>query len=117
MAMSKLEKIRDEEAEKYANELFPPIHPAWSGSENQACQSGFEAGFDCRDKLNNKALEIAVQALEFYGEDSAWVKTIRPGDCILARDDNSANDRSGMFGGGNKAREALAEIKKIVGEG
>lgn len=33
---------RDEQIEKAANAIYEPLHPAWSGTENQAFQSGAE---------------------------------------------------------------------------
>ncbi len=72
---------RQEEIEKAANEIYAPLHPAWSGNENQAFQSGalwadanpiepilelihqrsiaFDEARDAREKL-----KIATEALE-----------------------------------------------------
>lgn len=47
---------------KKADEIFPPIHPAWSGTENEAFQSGAEAGASSLIPLLMKACE----ALEWY---------------------------------------------------
>lgn len=106
------EQIRDEEAEKYANELFPPIHPAWSGSENQACQSGFEAGFDCRDKIGNEALKVAVEALEFYANRDNYDR-----EGVCEHNGSSTNyEGDWWIDYGFHARVALAKIRELRGE-
>jgi hypothetical protein len=50
-----------------------------------------------------------IEALKFYANRSAWVKTQRDGDCILARGDNDRDELIGYFGG-KRAREALATL-------
>jgi hypothetical protein len=63
---------REEEIEKAANEIYPPLHPAWEGNENIAFQSGAEWADANRPDYNEfikdykklqEALEIAEKAL------------------------------------------------------
>lgn len=50
-------EIRDAEADKYqADDSRVKIGPA----------NSFKAGFDCRDKMDNEALRLAVEALEYF---------------------------------------------------
>ena len=54
-------------------------------------ENGFKAGFDCRDKLDNEALRLAVEVLERI---SAYA--------------------SGEFGWSNLCAETLAEIRAVI---
>lgn len=54
MKKKTMEEIRDAEAEKYSSK---GMVGDWSMNGN------FIAGFDCRDKLDNEALKIAVKVL------------------------------------------------------
>lgn len=36
----------EEAIEKLANETYPPLHPAWSGTENEAFKHGAEVGYN-----------------------------------------------------------------------
>lgn len=69
----KLTRIRDNEAEKYTDKASKEIYEivektgiTW-GSDEALClilDSAFKAGFDCRDKLSDDALKIAVEKLK-----------------------------------------------------
>ena len=83
---------------------------------------GFEAGFDCRDKLDNEALKIAVEALEFYGATANWtsLSTRIEYDVFIEENDLKhiviGEDEQGVIVvkmAGSKARETLAEIRKL----
>jgi len=88
---------------------------------------GFKAGFDCRDKLDNEALKIAVEALEFYADGESWStidhskspttydrleydKDLGDGDFQITEDTDDSNV-SGL-----RARKSLAEIRKLSGD-
>jgi hypothetical protein len=94
-----MSEIRDAEADKYALIAVPKGDYEFEGTfrgyvenypsdDRRHIEADFKAGFDCRDALDNEALKLAVEALEFYNE----VKY------------------------GPKAYDALAEIRKIMGE-
>ena len=88
-------------------------------------KANFEKGFDCRDKIDNEALKIAVEALEFYSkienfEKVVWQDEDKSGPCEpYDFDENELVERywDGCLGDfGIKAEEALAEIRKLIGE-
>lgn len=54
----------DEKMKSMANEIFPPLHPAWSGEMNQAYQDGFESGVIERDIQWHKKVEKLIQTLQ-----------------------------------------------------
>lgn len=80
----------------------------------------FQAGFDFRDKLDNEALKIAVEALEFYEKMGDDYNTSLD-ECLelafLMRDKDKETINLGGKYVAKVAKESLAEIKKIVGEG
>lgn len=78
-------EIRDAEAEKHCSFIKGPCDFE---------QRIFKAGFDCRDKLDNESLKIAVEALE----------------CVFKNSNANRGDWHGC-------REALEEIRKIRGGG
>lgn len=61
-----------------------------------------------------RALQIALEALEFYAKKSAWVKKQLDLNPTFCRADNSYDEILGFFYGGKKAREALAKIKEVM---
>ena len=85
----KMSEIRDAEAEKFYKDS------GWVPSEWAVMN--FKAGFDCRDKLDNDALKLVVEVLEYY----------QKGKCTWI--DGSINIAP--------ANRALAEIRKMRGEG
>lgn len=82
-----LAKTRDESAKNYCEGLNKYNYALALGS--------FKAGFDCRDKLDNEALKVAVEALEHY-EASHYCLRNYPCD----------HDKA--------ASKALAEISKLM---
>jgi len=119
-----MEEIRDAEAEKYSGvEATDSDVALWS-----ELSKAFKAGFDCRDKLGDEALKIAVEALEFYADGESWStidhskspttydrleydKDLGDGDFQITEDTDDSNV-SGL-----RARKSLAEIRKLRGEG
>lgn len=81
---------------------------------------GFEQGWAARAAQENEALEVAVEALEFYGDYmnySVDYDTSQNGfsrRCVLYSDIEERNEATGLAG--RKAREALAEISRLRGE-
>jgi hypothetical protein len=72
---------REDEAQKAADEAYPPLHPAWAGEQNEAYRAGYEAaqartseyiekhiGGDCDEQLARAEAVIAgaLRHLEFY---------------------------------------------------
>ncbi len=86
--MKAMEEIRDAEAEK-RNQAMLNVGEHWR--VGHIAKTNFTLGFDCRDKLSDEALKIAVEALERY--------------------EDIINDI-----GSNSAVQALAEIRKMRGE-
>lgn len=119
-----MEEIRDAEAEKYSGvEATDSDVALWS-----ELSKAFKAGFDCRDKLGDESLKIAVEALEFYADGESWStidhskipttydrleydKDLGDGDFQITEDTDDSNV-SGL-----RARKSLAEIRKLRGEG
>jgi len=58
----KMSEIRDAEAEKRINDSV--LYPATRALKD--AKGMWLEGFDCRDKLDNEALKIAIEALEFF---------------------------------------------------
>lgn len=58
--MKSMQELRDEEAATYAED---PLN-YWESAEDK-----FKAGWDARDNIDNEALSVAVDALEFYCEE------------------------------------------------
>jgi hypothetical protein len=87
-----MSEIRDAEAEKYCNKI-----------DNNVAEY-FKAGFDCRDKLGDEALKVAVEALDNilteYVED----------ECDI--DYNPHTNPAFRI-----ASQALAKISELRGEG
>lgn len=81
-------EIRDAEAEKYAERILNTLE------DEDARARSFKAGFDCRDKLDNEALKLAITALEIYG---------------------MTNETFPEYG--DVAISTLAKIRKIMGDG
>jgi len=67
-------KSLDEKMKSMANEVFPPLHPAWSGENNQAYQDGFESGVIERDKMWQSKVSKLLEALEYYRSHPAVIK-------------------------------------------
>lgn len=87
-------KIRDAEAEKYYKESgFAPTE--WA-------VMNFKAGFDCRDKLDNEALRIAVETLELIHKNV--------GSIPFSNNDKWGRSLELVYG---KSSVALAEIRKL----
>jgi len=99
-------EIRDAEAEKKKIEIEKTLGQGLA----DICDLVFKAGFDCRDKLDNEALKVAVEALEFYGNKNNWSRGDDSFDVCLS-------DAPGYpYGyGGHKAREALTKIRELRG--
>lgn len=57
-------KSLDEKMKSMANEVFPPLHPAWSGENNQAYQDGFESGVIERDKQWQSKVSKLLEFME-----------------------------------------------------
>jgi hypothetical protein len=91
-----MSEIRDEIAEEYCNKI-----------DNNVAEY-FKAGFDCRDKLDNEALKVAVDFLEMKSKRSSyeWSST---GDYSP---DDYANEGQAAC-----ANEALAKIRELRGDG
>lgn len=90
------EKIRDAEADKFINRLL---------GDCDYCdlnKSSFVSGFDCRDKMDNEALKIAVEALEYCANNADPTNDMATAQKFLA-----------MRG---VCRINLAEIRKLTGE-
>ncbi len=95
-----MEEIRDAEAKKYHG---------WGTSANQA----YKYGWDARDKMDNEALKIAVEALGKTVNYLHWREDDLIGDDI--KGDNRLTIR---FKEQVKIiYEALAETRKLRGEG
>lgn len=113
-----MEEIKNAEAEKYSGvEATDSDVALWS-----ELSKAFKAGFDCRDKLDNEALKIAVEALEFYGATANWtsLSTRIEYDVFIEENDLKhiviGEDEQGVIVvkmAGSKARETLAEIRKL----
>lgn len=88
--MKSKEQLRDEAAEEFDK-------ASWYGRSRI---DYFKAGFDYRDQLDNKALEIAVEALKFYADGE--------GDVL---DWNGVNNPAYLQAKGRIAKEALEKIE------
>jgi hypothetical protein len=102
-----LTRLRDEISEK---DIFKCENDKYKVySDKQVWQRGFTSAQDLLLPL----IEKMKGALEFYGNESSWVKRQGDGDSVIARGDNSYNESIHMYFGGKTAREALSELKKL----
>lgn len=127
--------LKDIEAENHALNIIPRGDYEFEGTfrgyvenypsdDRRQIQESFKAGWDARDKLDNEALKLAVEALEFYAEVSSWyingspkyLNHILDSDLQMANEPQPFSDQKGPFVGGKSARSALAEIRKLIGE-
>lgn len=95
-----MEEIKNAEAEKYSGvEATDSDVALWS-----ELSKAFKAGFDCRDKLGDEALKIAVEALKLVQDKT---ETDPAGEVELR-----ARAQFVYY----RVSDALAEIRKIRGE-
>jgi hypothetical protein len=68
--------------EEKAKQLYPPLHPAWSGTEHEAFIDGAEFGRDfisaevARLTAENKKLRAALEQIKTTGEIEDWIAEI-----------------------------------------
>lgn len=107
-------EIRDADAEKIGVEYTKLVNSHGSVEKNldfNASMWGAKQGWDARDKLDNEALKVAVEALGFYSKYDSWGADLETMRHRLIKHDCDEN-----YFGGKIAREALAKIKELTGE-
>lgn len=111
--MKTKEQIRDEACDKHGYAMenkYSQVELA--NMPSIIMDESFKAGWDARDKQNNEALKIALETLESAKSHARHI-------IETARRDNWTS--SGLEFGCSllelSTEKALAEIKKIVGEG
>ncbi len=62
---TELQKLIDKAAEKAANEHFPPIHPAFEGTENQIFDMGFSYGCEFLIPLIESLIKTRYNYLKY----------------------------------------------------
>jgi len=113
------EQIRDEMSDKFVERYRGDFYEYYDDNLKDA----FCAGFACRDELDNEALKIAVQALDFYANKDNWEYTDGAGqyswftkiknDCPA---DKSIGEEGGFDYAGDMARKTILKIKTLLGD-
>jgi predicted nucleotide-binding protein (sugar kinase/HSP70/actin superfamily) len=86
--MKSLNEIRDAECDKFGYAMEKKYNQIeLANMPSIIMDEAFKAGFDCRDKLGNEALKVAVEALEF-------IKKLHEDDIILTS--TEYNHKSGI---------------------
>lgn len=126
MNTEKLDKIRDELAEKYADKWWPiefDLEYEEEGTNTRKdVMLDFKAGWSASTEHWRKIVEGLVKALEFYGDADSWGHISKDvAQYVVIQDDEGNgdfqfNDITDDFRvGGLRARQAIAEYRKMIG--
>ncbi len=97
--MTNLEKLRDQEAEKYGEQfkVYPKCYP----------REDFNAGWDARDKIAQEHTAKLVEALEFYAKHESVIK-----EAYHSNDEKQITCVHTFIN--HRAIEALADHKRMM---